>query len=84
MNLPEQAMTATNSLSGNTARQKQSHEQAIETLVKETHVGIDRVRELYEAELERLASTARIKTFVAVIATRIVRTALTQNSHTAQ
>jgi len=76
-------MTTPNFLSGDPARQKQAHDQAIEALAKETHAGVDRVRELYEAEHERLSSTARIKTFVSVIATRIVRTALAETSHSA-
>jgi hypothetical protein len=52
------------------------HEQAIEALAKETHAEVDHVRELYEVEHARLHATARVKTFVGVIATRLVRKVL--------
>jgi hypothetical protein len=81
MNPREQAMTAPNVLAGDAARQKQTHEQTIDALARETRAGIELVRELYEAEHARLVSTARVKTFVSLIATRLVRTALTQSSH---
>ena len=74
-------MTAPNVLAGDAARQQQNHDHAIEAIAKETNAGIERVRELYETEHARLASSARVKTFVSVIATRLVRSALTQSSH---
>lgn len=52
------------------------HDQIIEALARETHVSIDRVREIYELECSRLDAGARVKTFVSVIATRLVRNAL--------
>lgn len=54
------------------------HDQIIEALAKETAVSIERVREIYEMERSRLDADARVKTFVAVIATRLVRNALKQ------
>jgi len=52
------------------------HQQVIETLAKENHAPIERVRELYETAHARLHAQARVKTFVSVIATRLVRNAL--------
>lgn len=51
-------------------------EQIIETLAKEMDVSIERVRAIYESECSRLQADARIKTYVSVIATRLVRNAL--------
>jgi hypothetical protein len=59
---------------------QQIHEQAIEALAKESLVAIEQVRELYEAEHARLLEQARIKTYVPVIAARLVRTALHQSA----
>ena len=52
------------------------HQQVIETLAKENRASVDHVRELFENEHARLDSEARVKTFVAVIATRLVRNVL--------
>jgi hypothetical protein len=52
------------------------HEQIIEALAKEMDVAIERVREIYESECSRLDADARVKTYVSVIATRLVRNAL--------
>ncbi|HKU17342.1 MAG TPA: DUF3562 domain-containing protein [Steroidobacteraceae bacterium] len=52
------------------------HQQVIETLAKENRASVDHVRELFENEHARLDSEARVKTFVAVIATRLVRNTL--------
>lgn len=52
------------------------HDQIIEALAKETEVSVDRVREIYETECSRLDADARVKTYVSVIATRLVRNAL--------
>lgn len=57
-------------------RQRQTRELAIEALVKETRADADKVRELYDAEHARLAAQAKIKTYVSVIATRLVRVAI--------
>lgn len=54
------------------------HDQILEALAKETSVSIERVREIYEEERSRLDADARVKTFVAVIATRLAREALKQ------
>lgn len=54
------------------------HEQIIESLAKESAVSVERVREIYELECSRLDADARVKTFVSVIATRLVRAALKQ------
>lgn len=51
-------------------------QQVIETLAKENSAPVDHVRELYETEHARLNAAARVKTFVSVIATRLVRNAL--------
>ena len=52
------------------------HDQIIEALAKETAVSVERVREIYESERSRLDADARVKTYVSVIATRLVRNAL--------
>jgi hypothetical protein len=67
----------------NPGRQKKADDQAIEQLAKETHVEVDHVRKLFEVEHARLASQARIKTYLSVIATRLVRNALQESQHSA-
>lgn len=52
------------------------HDQIIEALAQEMAVSIDRVRAIYESECSRLDADARVKTYVSVIATRLVRNAL--------
>jgi Protein of unknown function (DUF3562) len=52
------------------------HQQVIESLAKENSASVDHVRELYEIEHARLHAEARVKTYVAVIATRLVRNVL--------
>ena len=52
------------------------HDQIIEAIAKETDVSVERVREIYELECSRLDADARVKTYVSVIATRLVRNAL--------
>jgi Protein of unknown function (DUF3562) len=52
------------------------HDQIIEALAKENAVPVERVREIYELECSRLDADARVKTYVSVIATRLVRNAL--------
>jgi hypothetical protein len=54
------------------------HEQIIEALAKEMDVSIERVRAIYESECSRLDADARVKTYVSVIATRLVRNALSK------
>jgi hypothetical protein len=60
----------------NSAGDPARHEQVIESLAKETQAEIDHVRELYEEEHARLIAEARVKTFITVIATRLVRNTL--------
>lgn len=60
----------------NSAGDPARNQQVIETLARETSASVDRVRELFEHEHRRLESEARVKTFVAVIATRLVRNVL--------
>jgi Protein of unknown function (DUF3562) len=52
------------------------HEQLIETLAEENSASIEHVRELFEEEHAKLHADARVKTYVAVIATRLVRNTL--------
>jgi hypothetical protein len=65
-------MTVLRSDPGDPAKQRQD----IEALAKESDAPVEHVRELYEMEHARLTSQARVKTFVAVIATRLVRNVL--------
>ena len=60
----------------NNAGDPARHQQVIETLAKENRASVDHVRELFENEHARLNSEARVKTFVSVIATRLVRRVL--------
>lgn len=52
----------------------------IEALAKEQNAPVDRVREMFEEERARLDADARIKTFVSVIATRLVRISLSSDT----
>jgi hypothetical protein len=60
----------------NTADDAARHEELIETLARESDQPVEYVRELFEAEHKRLISAARVKTFVSVIATRLVKNTL--------
>lgn len=61
---------------GGAASDPAREQHLIETLAKENSAPVDHVRQLYEAEHARLSAQARVKTFVSVIATRLVRNAL--------
>jgi hypothetical protein len=52
------------------------HEQIIEALAQESRASVEHVRALFEDEHSRLQSDARVKTFVSVIAIRLVRQTL--------
>ena len=52
------------------------HQQLIESLANESSVSVEHVRELFEEEHAKLQADARVKTYVAVIATRLVRNTL--------
>jgi hypothetical protein len=60
----------------NNAGDPARNQQVIEALAKENQASVDHVRELFETEHRRLESEARVKTFVSVIATRLVRRVL--------
>jgi len=51
-------------------------ESEIELLARETGTPVDTVREIYRVERDRLDRSARIKTFVAVLAHRRVKARL--------
>ena len=57
----------------NSAGDPARNQQVIETLAKENSASVEHVRELFESEHRRLETQARVKTFVSVIATRLVR-----------
>jgi hypothetical protein len=65
-------MTVLRNSAGDPAKQQQT----IEALARESETSVEHVRELYEIEHARLVSQARVKTFVSVIATRLVRNTL--------
>lgn len=65
-------MTVLRNSAGDPAKQQQD----IEALARQSDAPIERVRQLYEIEHARLNSQARVKTFVSVIATRLVRNTL--------
>ena len=65
-------MTVLRNSAGNPAR----NHQVIEALAKESSASVEHVRELFETEHARLHAEARVKTFVSVIATRLVRNVL--------
>ena len=52
------------------------YEQLIKALADENHASIEHVRELFELEHTRLQAQARVKTYLTVIATRLVRNSL--------
>jgi hypothetical protein len=54
------------------------HASVIEDLAHETGVEPEQVRELYEQELAQLESTAKVRGFLSVLASRNVRLALRQ------
>jgi hypothetical protein len=58
--------------SGDPARMQQ----IIEALARENDAPVDHVRELFETEHANLIAEARVKTYVSVIATRLVRNTL--------
>ncbi|HKS57162.1 MAG TPA: DUF3562 domain-containing protein [Steroidobacteraceae bacterium] len=60
----------------NSAGDPARNQQVIETLAKENSASVEHVRELFESEHRRLETQARVKTFVSVIATRLVREVL--------
>lgn len=60
----------------NNAGDPARNQQVIEALARENQASVDHVRELFEIEHRRLESEARVKTFVSVIATRLVRNVL--------
>jgi hypothetical protein len=60
----------------NSAGDPARHHQVIEALAREHSAPVDHVRELFESEHAKLHAEARIKTFVSVIATRLVRNVL--------
>jgi hypothetical protein len=51
-------------------------ESAIELLARETDTPLDTVREIYRVEHEKLERSARVKTFVSVLAHRRVKARL--------
>jgi hypothetical protein len=61
---------------GNQTRDYAGDQKVIEALAKESNTSVDRVRELFEAEHAKLTAEARVKTYISVIATRLVRNAL--------
>ena len=64
----------------NSAGDPAKHQQIIESLARETQADVDHVREIYEVEHARLNAEARVKTFVSVIAVRLVRNVLHQET----
>jgi hypothetical protein len=66
----------------NSAGDPARNQQVIEALARENSASVDHVRELFEHEHARLNSEARVKTFVAVIATRLVRNVLISERQT--
>lgn len=66
----------------NSAGDPARHQQVIETLAEENHASVEHVRELFETEHARLNSQARVKTFVSVLATRLVRRVLRTEART--
>lgn len=65
-------MTVLRNSAGDPARD----EQVIESLARESETSVEHVRELFEAERKRLSTDARVKTYVSVIATRLVKNTL--------
>ena len=53
-----------------------SHVAVVDSLAKELHLPVDKVAGAYFQEIARLEESARIKTFVSVLAVGAVRTGL--------
>jgi Protein of unknown function (DUF3562) len=53
-----------------------ARESAIESLARETNTPLDTVREIYRLEHDKLERSARVKTFVPVLAHRRVKARL--------
>jgi hypothetical protein len=60
----------------NTADDPACNDHIIEAIARESEAPVEHVRKLFEAEHQRLISVARIKTFVSVLATRLVKKTL--------
>lgn len=60
----------------NQTRGSACDQKVLEALAKENNTTVERVRELFEAEHAKLAAEARVKTYISVIATRLVKNAL--------
>jgi hypothetical protein len=73
-------MTVLRNSAGDPAR----NQQVIEALAKENSASVDHVRELFETEHAKLHAEARVKTYVSVIATRLVRNVLHAERDSAQ
>jgi Protein of unknown function (DUF3562) len=59
-----------------TSRSTDARESEIETLARETDTPVDTVQEIYRAEHDKLERSARIKTFISVLAHRRVKALL--------
>jgi hypothetical protein len=59
-----------------------SHVAVVDALAKELHLPVDSVAGAYFEEVARLEETARIKTFVSVLAVGAVRAGLRQRAST--
>ncbi len=61
---------------GMNVREADGPQGALEVLARETHTPVDVVHEIYDLEYAKLEQTARIKTFVSVLAHRHVKSIL--------
>jgi hypothetical protein len=61
--------------------ERPDHERAIEFLAQESHVPIDVVTPLYQAEWAKLAIGARITAYISILTMRNVRRVLRQMGH---
>ena len=62
-------------------KEQKQHADAIQAIAQQYGVNESTVKEIYELELARLKSNARIKTYLSVLATRLVREAVLKTDH---
>ena len=78
---PHESDTMTMFASATHLHNSAAHEGAIEALVREAHVPIAQVAQLYARELAVLTAGARITGFLTILTTRTVREILRQGRH---
>ena len=64
-------------------KERTQHEDAIKSIVQTYNLEEEFVKQLYEQELHTLKPSAKIKTYLTVLITRLVKDQLNRTAHTA-